>query len=608
MVGPRPGAHAAAMAAPPIAPTPLTAATLPTPPSSTPSPPPPPPGSAPGSPLPGGPPPAAPAPEPAGPDGGGGRVGALLVAGTGAFLLFAAAVVFVAVRWGNLPESAKVAIVGGLTASLLVAGRVGRRALPGTATALFHLGAFLVPVDVAALLVRSGASTDVVLLATGLAAALALGAAARLERSPVLAAGGIAGTVVAATGLGLLTGGPVLPVMLPGLVATGWCTAGAIGSARRSGWVAEAALPLALLAVLVPAGCGAALAGDLTMPVLLSGLLALAWGLGVALDHTRSDQVPALGALPRVASALLLAPAVGELSPAGHETFTAAFAAMLCLLAVAEAVRLRQPALAALAAVAAPVSVVAGALAAGAASTSAGLVSLAVALLPLAIAAVAPRPWPVPAALTAATLAGTGLVLAAGQPSTGATGLLLTGSLLLLAGAAWGLVPLAVLGAVVTSVGYWSHLDQRDIEATDALLVPVVIALAVVGVVAERHRSASSWFTLAPPLALLTATAVAERLDGGAAVHGLVAGAVGVIAVLVGGRSRLLGPLVVGVVTLGVLTVHETLAVTAGVPTWAWLAAGGTVLLGAGVALDRADTGPVEAGRHLCDVLDTSFR
>ena len=199
-------------------------------------------------------------------------------------------------------------------------------------------------------------------------------------------------------------------------------------------------------------------------------------------------------------------------------------------------------------------------------------------------------------------------MLAAGQPSTGATALLLTGGLLLLAGALWGLVPVAVLGGVTASVGYWSHLDQRGIEAADALVLPVVIALAVVGSVAERHRAASSWFTLAPPLALLAATAVAERLDGGAAVHGLVAGAVGVLAVVVGGRSRLLGPLVVGLVTLGVLTVHETLAVTAGVPTWAWLAAGGTVLLGAGVALDRTDTGPVEAGRHLRDVLDASFR
>ena len=585
-------------------PTLLTAATLPSPP------PPPPPPPAPRGPVPAGPLGAPPPPPqaPPGPDGGGGRVGALLVAGTGAFLLFAAAVVFVAVRWGHLPESAKVAIVGGLTASLLVAGRVGRRALPGTATALFHLGAFLVPVDVATLLVRGGAATDVVLLVAGLAAALTLGAGTRLERSPVLAGGAVVGTVVAATGLGLLAGGPVLPVVLPGLVTTAWCTAGAIASGRRSGWVTEAALPLALLAVLVPAGCGAAIAGQVSNPVLLSGLLALAWGLGVALDHTRSDRVPALGALPRVASALLLAPALGELSPAGNETFTAVFATALAALSVAEAVRRRQPALAVLAAGATPVAVVASALTVGAAPTSAGLVCLAVALLPLGVAAVAPRPRPVPATVTAATLAGTGLVLAAGQPSSGATALLLAGGLLLLAGALWGLVPIAGLGGVVASVGYWSHLEQRGIEAADALVLPVVIALAVAGIVAERHRAASSWFTLAPPLALLGATAVAERLDGGAGVHGLVAGAVGVVAVVVGGRLRLLGPLVVGLVTLGVLTVHETLAVTAGVPTWAWLAAGGTVLLGAGVALDRTDTGPVEAGRRLHDVLDTSFR
>lgn len=55
------------------------------------------------------------------------------------------------------------------------------------------------------------------------------------------------------------------------------------------------------------------------------------------------------------------------------------------------------------------------------------------------------------------------------------------------------------------------------------------------------------------------------------------------------------------------MTVLESLTTLAGVPTWAWLAAGGATLLCAGVALERSATSPVEAGRRLVDVVDDRF-
>ncbi len=557
------------------------------------------------------PPPGATSPTPSPPpaaasvDDGGGRAGALLVAATGAFLLFAAAVVFVAVRWGQLPESVKVAIVGGCTAILLAAGRLGRRTFPSTATAVFHLGAFLVPVDVAALLVRSGAATEVVLTVTGMVAAVVLGIAARLERSPVLGAGAVVGTVVAATGVGWFADGWVLLLVLPGSVVTAWCALGAVRASRRADWVVEATLPLALLAVLVPAVVGAAVSVDVGLRTTLVALLTIAWVLGVALDRTHSDRTPALGALPRVASVLLLPSALGLV--AEHPWFTAGFAGLLTLLVLAEALRLRQPALAGLDAVAAPVAVASAALALGATVEVAGLVTLGTAVAPLVAATRLPRRWAPPAGAVAAALAATGTVLAVGEPSTGATALLVVGGLLVLAALLWGAPLAAGVGGTTMAVGYWWHLDQAAIDAADALVVPVVAGLGVVGLLAERRRSTSSWFTLTPPLALLGVAALSERVDGGAAVHGVVAGAVGVLAVLVGGRQRALGPLVTGAALLVALTVYETVAVTAGVPTWGWLALGGALLLGAGMALDRADTGPVEAGRHLREVVGATF-
>ena len=497
------------------------------------------------------------------------------------------------------------AIVGGVTAVLLTAGRLARRPFPSTATALFHLGAFLVPVDVAALLVRGGASTATVLAVTGAVAAVVLAAGARLERSPVLGAGAVAGTVVLATGLGALTGDWVLAVVLPGAVVTAWSALGAVRASRRPDWVVEAALPLALVAVLVPAAVGAVVSLDVGVRVTVTVLLALAWALGVVLDQTRGERSPALGALPRVASVVLLHPALALLP--GRAAFTASFAAALALLASVEAVRLRQPALVGIVAVAAPVVSAAGALAVGADVEAAGLLTVALAVLPLVGATRLPARWAVPVTATAATLAVTGTVLAAGTPASSATSLLVLGGLLALGGVLWGAVPVTLVGGATVAVGYWWHLDQAGIEATDALVLPVVAALAIAGGVAERRGSASSWFTLTPPVALLGATALAERVGGGPAVHGLVAGATAVVAVVLGGRLRALGPLVTGTALLVALTAHETLAVTAGVPTWAWLALGGTVLLGAGLALDRAETGPVEAGRHLCDVVGHTF-
>jgi hypothetical protein len=78
---------------------------------------------------------------------------------------------------------------------------------------------------------------------------------------------------------------------------------------------------------------------------------------------------------------------------------------------------------------------------------------------------------------------------------------------------------------------------------------------------------------------------------------------VGLAAVLAGAAGRLIGPLAAGTVLLVALTVHESLGVTRQVPTWGWLAVGGTTLVAAGLYLERRQTGPVETGRRLADVV-----
>jgi hypothetical protein len=87
----------------------------------------------------------------------------------------------------------------------------------------------------------------------------------------------------------------------------------------------------------------------------------------------------------------------------------------------------------------------------------------------------------------------------------------------------------------------------------------------------------------------------------------VVAGTVSITAVIIGGSRRLAAPLLLGTALLVAHVGYETLAVTAAMPTWVWLAIGGSVLLVAGVVMERHDTGPIESGKRLVDVVRESF-
>ena len=111
------------------------------------------------------------------------RAAATWVGATGSFLVVAAAAAFVAVKWNEIPDLGKLAMVAGLTVACLVGGRALRPALPAMGDVLFHLGAFLVPVDVAAVCVRLHAGWRETLLAEGAVCVAAFGG---LDRKSVV--------------------------------------------------------------------------------------------------------------------------------------------------------------------------------------------------------------------------------------------------------------------------------------------------------------------------------------------------------------------------------------------------------------------------------------
>jgi hypothetical protein len=164
-------------------------------------------------------------------------------------------------------------------------------------------------------------------------------------------------------------------------------------------------------------------------------------------------------------------------------------------------------------------------------------------------------------------------------------------------------------GGAVATVGIWVSLLAHGVVTSEAYVTPIAAQLIVVGMwMRHESRRSNSWVAYGPAIVLLTASAIVERISGGSAWHSLFAGAVATIAVIAGGSRRLAAPLVLGTAALVVVVGRESLDAAAGLPTWAWLAAGGSTLIGAAVAMERRDVSPVEAGRRIVDVVATNFQ
>jgi hypothetical protein len=234
------------------------------------------------------------------------------------------------------------------------------------------------------------------------------------------------------------------------------------------------------------------------------------------------------------------------------------------------------------------------------AAAAAGVVMVGVALVLPRIA----RPFLLGAAGVHALVA---LALCASDRGPFGAVVVATGLVAAVVGLLDGLAAVAVGGGMIAVLGSWQSLAGYGVTTPEAYLLPVAAFLLAVGHGARRGRSLSSWWTDAPAIAVLGAGALAVRVDAGPGWHALVAGGVAVAAVAVGSWRRLAGPLFGGSVLLAAVVVNETMRVSAGVPTWIWLALGGATLLGAGVSMELHGLGPIESGRRLVEVIDERF-
>ncbi|HEX2041855.1 MAG TPA: hypothetical protein VHF24_04390 [Acidimicrobiales bacterium] len=181
------------------------------------------------------------------------RAGATWVASTGAFLLVVAAAVFVAVQWNRLGSGGRLLVVAAVTAGCLWGGRALRTVLPATGDVVFHLGAFLLPVDLAALALQADLGWPALVLAEGALGAVVLGGLGVGTGSVVLRWTGAAAVPVLAAGVAAHTPVPA-PVALAVVAVVADLSVG-----RRAGrapvvWAATAGLAPVLGGVVALAG------------------------------------------------------------------------------------------------------------------------------------------------------------------------------------------------------------------------------------------------------------------------------------------------------------------------------------------------------------------
>lgn len=324
--------------------------------------------------------------------------------------------------------------------------------------------------------------------------------------------------------------------------------------------------------------------------------------------HLRLQGVP-LAIVPRLAA---LGPLAVVPLTMGSELSTGealGVAVLFGALALADALRLREPMLLVGLGCALPIAVTGTVLMAGGTLGVAGVMVALSALGWLGLGTVVPRRWTPPAVVSCAIAGTAGLLLSSAESWTYNTNLMLLGSALLLAGMGTSHDGLSAAGGAIATLGLWQQLAEMEVAVGEPYVAPVAGLLLLAGIQTRRsaRRPVSSWLTYAPAVGLVCGTGVVERLDGGPGWHAVLAGIIGVAAVVAGATQRLAGPLFVGTATVVTLTIHETLGATAQVPTWIWLAIGGALLLALGLVMERRNTGPIETGRRLVDLVSERF-
>ncbi|MEZ0579164.1 SCO7613 C-terminal domain-containing membrane protein [Nocardioides sp. MH1] len=145
----------------------------------------------------------------------------------------------------------------------------------------------------------------------------------------------------------------------------------------------------------------------------------------------------------------------------------------------------------------------------------------------------------------------------------------------------WAALPVFTLAS-------WVWFGDQDVSAPEPYLLPLAVALTVIGLVhLRRHPDAGTELALLPGLLLGTLPSLLLVLGDPLSTRALVLGAACLVLTVVGAALRWSAPLLVGS-AVGALVVLRELGPYAGeVPQWVWIGLAGALLTTVGITWER---------------------
>jgi hypothetical protein len=137
--------------------------------------------------------------------------------------------------------------------------------------------------------------------------------------------------------------------------------------------------------------------------------------------------------------------------------------------------------------------------------------------------------------------------------------------------------------------GWWLLLVAEEVATLEAYTLPAAAVALLAGWLARRSRPGlGSWTAYGPALAAAMLPTLASVLVGdGQPVRRLLLGLGALAVLLAGANGRLRAPVISGGVVLAVVALHEVVLVWDLLPRWIPLAAGGLLLVGLAMTLER---------------------
>jgi len=150
-------------------------------------------------------------------------------------------------------------------------------------------------------------------------------------------------------------------------------------------------------------------------------------------------------------------------------------------------------------------------------------------------------------------------------------------------------------------------LHRHDATGFDLVVLLVGAGLLTGGAMLRRASKPSSWLAYGPGLALLGTWLLATSANRHPDWATIGALSLGIGATATGGLRRLAGPIVLGTVITGSAVAIATSTQLSSLPPWAWLVAGGSLLLTIAFVIEKVVTGDDAEGVSILHAVRDRF-